>query len=154
MKRIIAIDPGGTTGWATWTRTRLGNEWACGQIGSDDHHNQLDVLLGNQHVTDFTIVCEGFGQYRDMNEVNLISLEYIGVVKRFAQERFLPVNLQQSQQGKVGGFVKRDNLLTLGLWYPSRPHAMDAYGHLLYFMLVDYGVDQLTRNEILRQAWK
>src|SRR3954470_11009411 len=113
MKRIIAIDPGGTTGWAVWTRSGLGDEWNCGQIASEDHHNQLDVLLGHMHLSDYSIVCEGFNHYRDMNQVQLISLEYIGVVKRFAQERSLPVNMQQSQQGKVGGFVKKENLKAL-----------------------------------------
>lgn len=165
--RIIALDPGGTTGWATYSAKRTvvnsrcefsEEKWAYGQLGPSPHYDALDALLGNQHVVYYTLVVESFSQYRDLNPVDLIPLEYIGVIKRFAQERKLIINFQSSSQGKIGrnGFVRASNLQALDLWYPSKPHAMDAVGHLLYFMVnsKDRGVTLAKRNDILKKGWK
>src|SRR5690348_14403081 len=102
MYRVLALDPGGTTGWATYTALQMHDpggptdeyydeKWSRGQLGPDEHHNMLDVLLGTQQTDHFVVVCESF-EFRNMDKrfrdnINLMSREYIGVVKRFYQER-------------------------------------------------------------------
>jgi hypothetical protein len=159
-KRIIALDPGGVTGWATYScHDVLGEQcnhtFHCGQL-EGDHHNSLDVLLGNQHVPDYTIVCESFQKYRELDSPELVSLEHIGVVKRFAQEWKVPLVFQSSSQGKIGkrSFVRRSSLVRMGLWSPGNPHAMDAYGHLLYYMINGGGTTPEFRMELLIKGWQ
>ena len=160
--RIIALDPGGTTGWATHSWFQVDEEtydrsWACGQL-SGDHHNDLDVLLGNQHLHRYTIICESFQQYRELDSPELVALEYIGVVKRFSQERNVKLIFQSSSQGKIGtsSFVRRRNLERLGLWSSGRRHAMDAYGHLLTYMInrAASSAARKYRLDLLEQGWK
>jgi hypothetical protein len=163
--RIIALDPGGTTGWATFTARRVvvskncrfaDEKWSCGQLGPQEHHNVLDQFLANQQIQETVVVCESFMHYRDRNPVDLISVEYIGVVKRLCQAKGIRLVFQSSSQGKIGpnSFVRKSNLDTLGLWLPGRTHAMDAYGHLLHFMIYSKGVPIIKRNELLRAGWK
>lgn len=158
--RIIAIDPGGTTGWATHSWMELRDEqfdriFTCGQL-TGVHHNQLDHLLGDQHVANYWIVCESFQQYRELDSPSLIAIEYIGVVKRFAQERGIRLIFQSSTQGKIKNksFVRKEHLQKLGLWYPAHPHAMDAYGHLLTYMINHGGTTAQYRAELLLKGWK
>jgi hypothetical protein len=164
--RILALDPGGTTGWATYSAQRLLNPegrfeyfeetWDRGQIGPREHHGLLRTLLEMQCVYGFTVVCESFQQYRERDSVNLIPLEYIGVVKSLCQERRVPLTFQSSSQGKVrdNSFVRRKNLLNLGLWYPNAQHAMDATGHLLFNMIHNKGVSTDRKNQLMIDGWK
>jgi len=41
VERVIALDPGGTTGWATWTNYYgpTVRQFDCGQIGPDGTTN-------------------------------------------------------------------------------------------------------------------
>jgi len=158
--RIVALDPGGTTGWATWTDYPLEKDrWKCGHIGPEPHHNALDQFLGMQQTNKFVIVCESF-EYRNQSRAGLVldSCEYIGVVKRFCQERGVLLHMQTAAMGK--GFVKDNNLRALGLWSGARwKHAMDARRHLLYYMVGSKNtptsfVAPELRLGLLRDGWK
>lgn len=162
MQRILALDPGETTGWATWSE--LEEPWEspfnCGQIGPQEHHLQLDSFLGHMQVTNFTVVCERF-EYRNQSRagLNLMSREYIGVVKRFAQERMIDVITQkvvfQNATQAVGpkSFVQDSHVKRLGLWTPNQRHAMDATRHLLYY-IIHSGYHTDLANTLLERAWK
>jgi hypothetical protein len=130
--------------------------FTCGQIGPHEHHKDLDNFLGLQQVNKTIIVCESFQKYRSLENAELISLEYIGVVKRFAQERSLEIVFQPSASGKLkkSTFVRMNNVKALGLWSPGHVHAMDAYGHLLYYMIHSQGVGANIRYDLLRKGWK
>jgi len=137
--RILALDPGGTTGWASWTD----GQYNCGQIGPDEHHLELWDFLGNQQTANFTIVCESFEfRQRARAGLELISKEYIGVAKLFKQERMLELHNNQVQKlvfqtaamGK--GFIKDDKIKAKGLWTKGQKHAMDAMRHLLYYQVI------------------
>lgn len=153
--RIVALDPGGTTGWATFhsdAEIRL-QHFLCGQMGPEDHHNELDAFLGMEQPATpevYYIVCESF-EYRNRARpgLDLSSCEYIGVMKRFCQERRINYTMQTAAMGK--GFVKDDNIKRLGLWSPGNKHAMDAMRHLLYFMI---NVDKEHKDRLLIQGWK
>lgn len=165
--RIIALDPGGTTGWATYTSLRMMNpvtqemeyldeEFTGGQLGPEKHHDELDMLLGMQHVEQFIIVCESF-EYRNRGRAGLVlvSQQYIGVIERFAQERDVPLIMQPASVGKITkkSFVRKENLERLGLWVKGGAsvwnHMEDSYGHLLQYMIKN----NIRREHLLDKGW-
>lgn len=169
--RILSLDPGGATGWATftaetievpvseedgpWENEYYNRKWNCGTLESQMHHTELYGLLELQATQDFTIVCESFEYRNRLTKAELISRDYIGVVDLFAAQRGVRVVKQTAAMGKLhkNSFVKRANLERLGLWSPGRDnrHAMDAYGHLLYYMIHNAGV---LRSELLLRGWR
>jgi len=165
---IVALDPGGTTGWASLNADAVmvdeyneiaNTEWRCGQLGPDKHHKELAVLLEMNHTAHYTIVCESF-EYRNQSRpgLELVSKEYIGVAEYIQQDRNIaPVVYQGAAQGKVGkkSFVKKVNLERLGLWSPGYPHAMDGYGHLLYYIIHSKLPEFLDlRHALLEKGWR
>lgn len=130
---IIGLDPGGTTGWASLD-TNSG-EWTHSQLGPHEHHLELEkclesVLPRKMHA----LVCESFEYRRDQRDnVQLVSREYIGVVKLFAQKYGTPVVFQTASQGKA--FWKDEKLKLCNLHVPGNPHANDATRHVLAYML-------------------
>lgn len=176
---ILGLDPGGTTGWGLFsaeerydheTRSTMYDKpkFTCGELGAGDkheHHDELWTLMELQQSDHFIIVCESF-EYRNTARagLELISKEYIGVVKLFEQQRMhLPdgthmpsqkLVFQTASMGKVGqkSFVKKRNLQRLGLWSPTEGnHAMDGYGHLIFWM-IHYG--NVMKQELLTKGWK
>ena len=156
---IIALDPGGTTGWASarfdYTPGLPLNRvtFACTQFDKPQHHLQLWRAIRDEHqaTDDLIIVSESF-EYRANSRAGLVldSKEYIGVAKLFSQ---LHDTLYVEQTAaKAKGFVKDEHIKKLGLWSPSQRHAMDAYRHLLYFMI--FGPYDLIKQELLKAAWK
>lgn len=152
---ILALDPGGTTGWAL---ARWGDEgdlkWHCGHIGPEEHHKELYDFLGMQQTDNYTIVTERF-EYRNTSRPGLVlmSREYIGIVKLFHKERGGSLRFQNASQAK--GFVKDRHIKELGLWSPGFQHAMDAYRHLLYYIIMSRkpGTEMLC-DMILKTAYK
>lgn len=170
----VGLDPGGTTGWASYQANVLTNvpthprgwwreeKWNCGQLDPPAHHNQLYTLLELRHTAEFHIVCESF-EYRNESRagLELVSKEYIGVVNLFVQQRGLhlpndypKVHYQTAALGKVSNksFIQKRHLQTLGLWSPGHEnrHAMDAYGHLLYWLING----QYKRYDLLKRMGK
>jgi hypothetical protein len=159
-RRIVALDPGGTTGWATVTiMAHQEPVFNHGMLTSKNHHKKLFDLLLILHegIDELTVVCESF-EYRNASRagLELVSTEYIGVMKLFCQENDITYHMQSASQGKIRdkptAFVKPDNLKRLGLWSPNQIHAMDAYGHLLYY-LINYAKTGFEK-ELLQKGWK
>jgi hypothetical protein len=160
IKRVLSLDPGGTTGWAAMSYDSskpivLGRptdgDWVVGQLGPHEHHLELRELLYKFPTA--TIVCESFEfrQYRQRDNINLMSREYIGIVKLFGQERgglksTLPVVFQTA--GAAKPFVTDEKLKIMGLWVPGQKHARDALRHM-----VTYLVRKEHRTELVK-SWK
>jgi hypothetical protein len=165
--RVLALDPGGTTGWATYTAQRLRDpveeKWEyydekfdCNEIGPEEHHQRLWTLLELQHTAEFTIVCESF-EFRihdnQRDNVELISREYIGITKLYTIQR--PASLRMQTAAKAKGFIPDKGpqanvkLRQAGLWVPSHKPAMDAMRHLLYFLVNVQG-----RMDLVERWWK
>lgn len=153
---ILALDPGGTTGWSyvRFDDPEGPYEWRCGQIGPQEHHKQLFVFLETQQTDNYTIVTERF-EYRNTSRPGLVlmSREYIGVAKLFHADRGGNLIFQNASQAK--GFVKDQRLKDLDLWYSSFKHAMDASRHLVYDIVMSkrVGTEALCDN-VLRTAYK
>lgn len=135
--RILALDPGGTTGWAIYQH---GMDWDRGQL-TGQHHDDLWQLIDTYYPD--TLVYERFlYQRREVTKgVSLVldSLEYIGVAKLWIQRNPKGRRLveQTPHQGKH--LWTDDKVKALGLWLPGLPHAMDATRHLLYFLAITQG---------------
>jgi len=156
---ITALDPGGTTGVAFYDADLIFNadeqpelfneKWDTLQLTEPDHHKTLKNMLERRHVANTIIVCESF-QYRrpvDAPAVELISVEYIGVVKLLVQER-PDIQVVWQTTGKVippknknvaGGFWTDDKLKQVRKWSAGRKHANDAMRHLLHYMAFTMG---------------
>lgn len=130
MVKILAVDPGVTTGMATFdTETKKWRRW---QIGPEDHH---ELLWDEMREVD-ELVCEDFNFRPNPNrrKVILKSVEYIGVMKLYSSGHGAPLRIQLPSQAK--GLWTDDKLKKLGLWEPSLKHAMDATRHMLYYLVV------------------
>lgn len=155
MYRIIALDPGQSTGWATFTAADRTCDvdppfgFTRGTLGPRPHHIKLDHLLGNQHVSDYHVVCEGFIPQPDNPGKEEVSLEYEGIVRAFCQKRRVPAHMQTPSQAKR--FVPNPVLKKLGLWAPGRDHRheMDATRHLIWYM-----VNKMEHRGLLLRGWR
>lgn len=152
IRRVIALDPGGTTGWAVWSTPDIigknSPEFLVGEIGPEEHHNALFQHLEELHTHNTVVVCESFEfrQNRQRDNINLMSREYIGIVKLFGQQRRCPVVFQTAGLAKT--FVTDPKLKAMGLWWTGQRHARDATRHLVYFM-----VNAMRRTDLV-ENWK
>lgn len=134
--KLLALDPGGTTGWALIDIDEtVVTDLSCGQIGDSKHHRILWDFL---HAEDpDRLICEMFtyqirrNQGVDMPGVELISREYIGVAELYTQTTPCVLEMQPTS---CLSFWSDDKLKIIGLYRPGKPHANDAVRHLLYFI--------------------
>jgi hypothetical protein len=143
--KIMSIDPGGTTGWATFVipLSPTGNLiWNgplrrmlsdAGQLSKTDHHDNLREVLSRQRPD--LIILERF-EKRNNDFSLLISCEYIGVVKLYGQQYRCPVVMQGASQALVWcDDVKMKVLEALVLPYTPNKDANAARKHLVYFLV-------------------
>ena len=126
---ILAVDPGGTTGLA-WNQHSSPNIVRSLQLGPNEHHSELwDFLTvyAPQH-----IVCESFTYRNGLAKADLIPVEYIGVIRLWAEKDVRPMTMQTPSMAKK--FFDDKKVKAAGLWKPGMPHAMDAVRHLLYYI--------------------
>lgn len=142
MAMIVAFDPGGTTGIATYeTQSRRISTY---ERGPEAHHVALWEYLNG--LSPDVVICESF-DYRvveskgtKMPQVNLISRNYIGVIELWCALSGVPLIMQTPAQGgggkKHSGFWKNDKLKKLGLHNNEggREHRNDAVRHILYWI--------------------
>lgn len=157
--RVWGFDPGGTTGWAWFDldAPQGVERFHCGMLGPDPHHEELWRFLNESIHPEDHIVCESF-QYRNgLDKAELWSVEYIGIIKLFRDWIDVLTIFQTAGMGKVGpkSFTKKAHLERLGLWRSGPSHPMDAYGHVLYYM-INGGDPKFSdiRLKLLKAGWK
>lgn len=153
--RIIAIDPGGTTGWAQHTMfmDQITNPMVdiAGAINvgfyKDEHHGYLwsnlyefnpDVIVYERF--DYQIRVDSEGNERQ--KIDLSAKEYIGILKLWAAQHS-KCKLVPQQQYKDKGYGNPssqwtdDKLKHLGLYHPGTDgeHMNDAQRHLLSYIV-------------------
>lgn len=140
MLRYLAIDPGGTTGWATWEDCADVKSIETGEIGPEEHHFGLWNLLDN--LAPNVVIYERFqyrpGQSPTPAEDILVAREYIGILKLWCVVD--PYHLESAIVGQTPAQAKklwRDDLLKrAGLWVKGSTHKRDAMRHLLYYLTI------------------
>ena len=142
--KLLGIDPGHTTGWADWQK--FGGFKTYGQIGPAEHHGLLWDLLCSIEAD--VIICESFEHHKANEAAELISLEYIGVVKNFCVVSSTRLVMQQSA---IKTWASDAKLCHLGLFHThATRNAADARRHLLYYLAHNSYVDKEIRTETLR----
>lgn len=164
--RVAAFDPGGTTGWSTFSALWVPGlpfqqiKWDCGHLGPGNHHDALEQHLGIQRVQFYTVVAERFTDRVSEHSVVLDAKEYEGVIKRYCEAEGVELHLQMPAIAK--GFTKNENLKRLGLWEGTKwKHAMDARRHLLWFLINSFPTVRQQfgraavelRSELLTKGW-
>lgn len=124
---ILALDPGGITGWRTYSS----GLFTAGFLGPDPHHKELWGFLDS--VSADVVVCESF-QHTTGKSTELISAEYVGIVKAWAGINDRKLVMQTSSEGK--GFWNDDKLKRISLYVVNK-HIRDATRHLLHYMSFD-----------------
>jgi len=135
--KIIAVDPGGTTGIAEYDTVT--EDLLQFQIGPDEHHLELYRYLWAAQPD--ILICERFNyQRRELDKgvsLVLISREYIGVCKLYiratAEARENETSWAMQQPAAMRLFTDRQ-LKRIGVYRPAMVHANDATRHLFYYM--------------------
>lgn len=120
---IVALDPGRTTGWATYD---LGEHMHAGQWVEP-----LSVYSELSDMRPTLIVCESF-LFRQKIKIDFTPVEVIGVVKLFCYQSGIELVMQTPSQAKH--FFTDDRLKERGLYQAGQPHANDATRHMLYYL--------------------
>jgi hypothetical protein len=161
--KVIALDPGGTTGWAKG----LIRDYKMHAISGQDKWNHLELYNAIELFKPDIIICERF-DYRKGGKkqvgVELISREYIGVVELYVQMRdaefkagsgyFVQLYMQMPTEA-LGGYWKEDSKLKEdNMFMIGKPHANDAMRHLLQwysfkqgFVYNKHGFARLDEND-------
>lgn len=156
--KVLALDPGGTTGWVLYTLKEetygLTEKWDEGQLGPEEHHVDLYMLINSLCMEalaqndEFIVVCESFEfrQNRQRDNINLMSKEYIGVVKLIAQTLGIPVVFQTA--GAAKPFVTDQKLKAMLLYSTNQRHANDAKRHAVFYLVTKKKLHHLV------ETWK
>jgi hypothetical protein len=129
--KILAIDPGGTTGLAWgFLDGQEGLEFTTEQLKLA-HMGLYNYLVDGE--PDW-IVYETF-EYRNRARagLELISAELIGVIKLYLAERDIKVSTQSASEHGAGGkkgYYTNQKFKAMGI-YKAKPHEMDALRILL-----------------------
>lgn len=131
-QRILAIDPGKTTGWAAFDRVE-----ETFDSGQTDFKETCELLrtCTEQWKTELHVVSESFiiTLQTVKNTQAPWSLELIGVARYFSQ-----FNCEEDLSLQMPSAAKRFSsdmrLKDLGWFVPGKGHANDAARHLLLFL--------------------
>lgn len=139
MKRyVLAVDPGGTTGYAWWmegdSRPAVAEEKPLEFLRTAD--GWLSAL-GSQTI----VACERFtiGSQTRAKTQQTDALEQIGALRYLASKHGAEFVLQAPADAKR--FATDARLKALGWWVPGKGHGMDACRHLLLRLASDGRVD-------------
>lgn len=141
---VVALDPGGITGWAVWASPH--GVVGGGQISGEDHRLQLIRFLTGMFCerSEGTVVCEQFEQRGMDTKVDQRALIYIATVQAFCEDAGIEFVLRRPSD--VKSFWTDQKLRRLGLYVPGKPHQNDAERHLLSYICLK---DSVLRREIL-----
>ena len=152
---ILAIDPGGGTGWVLHELGTKKYRRGCFLVTSSPYHAKLldflsetrpDVIVYEEFV--YRVQYIGKGRKVASPTINLMAKEYIGIIRLYAQQSGCKLVVRQPGQGF--DFWKDDKLKGLGLYLRGQkktngaPHINDAMRHLL-----GYIVHTLNRRDYL-----
>jgi len=142
--RIIALDPGGTTGWATAIiEDHTLETIECGQ----GVFTALGLWTMFIAYAPHYIVCETF-RYRTQSRagLDLSSMKWIGICELYTEQSGDACLLKMQEPSEGKGFWHNGKLKDAGLYVPGKPHSMDGLRHLLYFLTFKAGSQMWQRS--------
>lgn len=122
--RILALDPGKTTGFALWQPSSV----QCWQavLTHDEFIQSLNEIWPD------IIVCESF-VHTHRDAVDYTPVEFISLTKWFVERKPVDLVFQTPSFGK--GYFNDEKLKKLGIYKRGAGHAMDALRHLFQFRM-------------------
>jgi hypothetical protein len=160
--KIMALDPGGDTGWVTFSDSDgNGNIRKSGEL-SGAHHQKLRLLLQAELINlshyesgPVYVIYERF-DHRNNDFTKLISCEYIGVIKEFCQTYGVYAIPQGSDVKKYIDNRK----LEASKWYIEyrKGHARDAARHMIRWLMEgdhpydDFRMEMLLKMKVLTET--
>ena len=140
--RVLAVDPGGTTGLALYDSNLYAPHYKGGlpvefdSWQTPDYDSTVNSIIGESLGLD-AIVCEGFHIRGNTHKLDAGAFsqttDLIGACRFVASEKGIPFIRQTPAQAK--GFATDDKLRTLGWYNPSKGgHQNDAARHLLVYL--------------------
>jgi hypothetical protein len=144
--RIIALDPGETTGWSAYYPLNRGPEHiqlSLRQLETKTVERGVEILdrMLGQAAHEFPnrtlLVCEDYKVYGwksdDHKWASLHTPQLIGAIRCIAYQRKIPIVTQMAQVAKK--FATDENLEQWGVYERGMKHARDAERHLLHAMV-------------------
>lgn len=135
MGSLLALDPGETCGWSFW---RDGELVEVGQFKVEDHYSLYTFIF--EKAPD-RIVAENYRVYDSRRDQHVgsevVTIQYLGVIKMAAQMHGIPLVLQMAWQAKT--FQTDTKLKEWGLYQTAAKHANDSIRHACYYYLFHKG---------------
>lgn len=155
MLKVLALDPGRTTGYALAALDKSEFFVASGQEQFD--HPGLWGFLGKTvRFQTIHTVCEDFEfrRGRQKDNLDLYPVELIGVVRLFcSNDRWYPLWMQKAAQGL--GYYDDAKLKSMKLWQKGMEHARSATSHLMHWF--NFGAGYEFNNdpqvELVEEEW-
>lgn len=124
---FLSLDPGLTTGWASWSSWR-----ARGYEVGEVHRNDLWDFLDSFHdeYGEIVIVYETFSQRDNVSDDALVAPKVIGVIEEWSRQN--DVELQPQTPPSMYYFTE-DKLIERDLFDGKQKHAMAALKHLMFY---------------------
>lgn len=121
---VLALDPGKTTGVATWHAGEFFIEQA--QYSPLALYNRLWAWSPE------VIVYESFVYIPGLGHADLTPVELIGIIKMYHEMFGSDLHSYTPHIGKA--FWTDDKIRSIGLWKKGQRHGMDALKHLLKYL--------------------
>jgi hypothetical protein len=141
--RVLALDPGETTGWALFAEGLLVE---CGQWDTmnpadlaDDVVEVWNLYTGLEHLVYEEYRIRG-NRAKEHVGSEVLTIQHIGAVKVVSSELGLPLTKQTA--GMAKGFATDTKLRRWGLWQTGLRHSNDAIRHQVYYHLFNAGRKQ------------
>jgi Holliday junction resolvasome RuvABC endonuclease subunit len=144
--RLLALDPGETTGWSVWDSHNNATHYEmveCGQLETwDKTNNTINPCVTNfpkllTHFEPDEVVYESYRVYEWKAESHSWSdvptLRIIGSMETRIIDANLPYCHQTAQVAKK--FVTDDLLKSFGFYQRGQRHSRDSMRHALYYIL-------------------
>lgn len=158
--RLLALDPGETTGWSIWDSHDNASRYemhSCGQLPTWDKEAQAGTMFPIiPAVQGFAKFIEGLDIDQVIMEVYRVyewkadshswsdvpTLRIIGVIETILHQHNIPYWFQTAQVAK--NFATDDRLKEWGFYQRGQRHSRDSMRHALYFLL--FGPQGKQRN--------
>lgn len=132
MTEIVALDPGVTTGIATFDDNKFRSFHLEPRKYPHPHESLYDTLSALQPKK---IIYEAFHFRQNMKGVVFTGVEYIGVIELYAQLHYIEVIIITPSDGK--GFWDDKKLKVIGVHNPGHVHGNDAMRLILRYKMKD-----------------
>lgn len=142
--KILAIDPGKTTGFALWGGADDIIRPLSGQVGP-----KIDLYRVVLEAQPDVVVCEDFTPRPGAHSVQKDALHVIGGLEALILVGEIDAALHLQSPGQAKAFGTDDKLRRLGWWVKGQDHARDALRHLLTWLVTHPHAPDATRQALI-----